>query len=173
MTWIVDWSQPEQYDHNVTAFHDEHDAYRQACHDMMNEVVNWDLSDPEVEAVARRINDYVLVGDFKNALREFNDDQGETGSEFAQYWRVYELKELIGSRQPLTLTLPDPPDDEEEEEDEEEECPSTPWVAATPGATCRGPCKAYNNMAYADQRDGTYVCYQCKLMSQVFGGKIP
>ena len=174
MVWIVEWSQPEQYDHKVTTFVNEADALSSACFDMMQEVLNWDLSDSDVEDVAKRINSYLSVGDYRMALREFNDDQGEQGSEYAMYWHVYESKPIIGGKQPPTLIFADDEEEEEEENDEEEDIPETPWVAATPGATCRGPsCGQFNEYAYADRRDGTYCCHSCKMMMQVFGGKDP
>ncbi len=172
MAWIVEWQQPDEYEYMVTLFARESDAYMQAAHDMMEDVMSWDLSDPDIEAVAHRINDYVLAGDYKSALREYNDDQGEAGGEGAQYWYVYERKENVGARTPGTIIFQDSDEDEEEDE-EEEEAPETPYTASAPGATCRGPCGQKSEYAYADRKDGTYCCYSCKMMSQVFGGKVP
>jgi hypothetical protein len=173
MVWIVDWSQPEQFDHKITAWATEADALMQAAHDIMEEVSNWDLSDPDAEAVARKINDFVSVGDYRQALIAFNDDQSDQGTDTAMYFHVYERPELIGAQRPNTIIFMDKDEDDEEEDEEEEEAPETPYTATVPGATCRGPCGQRNDYAYADKRDGTYCCYQCKMMAQVFGGSIP
>jgi hypothetical protein len=175
MVWIVDWSQPEQFDHKITAWATEQDALTQAAHDIMEEVFNWDLSDPDTEEVAKRINACVSTGDYRGALREFNDDQSDQGTDMAMYFHVYERAELIGAQRPNTILFNDDEEEEEESDDEEEETiPDTLWVASTPGATCRGPsCGTYNEYAYADKPDGTYCCHSCKMMMQVFGGKTP
>lgn len=173
MVWVVEWQQPE-YGYKVTVFATEADATSSACYDMMEEVRDWDLSDSDLEEVAKRINDYVLVGDYKQALREFNNNQGNSGSENAMYFFVYERQPIVGGKNPRTIIFQDTEEDEgeDEEEDEEEDAPETPYTASIPGATCRGPCGHFSEYAYADRRDGTYCCYSCKMMSQVFGGNI-
>jgi len=178
MVWIVEWQQPEVSDFKVTVFARESDAFMQVAHDIMEQVMDWDLSDSDIEAIARSINDYVSVGDYKNALSKFNDDQATLDTDQEQFFFVYERKENIGAQAPNLIIFSDVDEDEEdEEEDEDETIPPTArsgdFKTSVPGATCRGPCGNYNPDAYADMSDGTYCCYQCKLMSQVFGGKVP
>lgn len=43
------------------------------------------------------------------------------------------------------------------------------YKASSSGASCRR-CPTTSEYAYADRPDGTYLCYSCKGMLQVFGG---
>lgn len=177
MVWVIEWTQPGQSEYHSTVWATEQDALRQACNDMLERISDWDLDDTDIESNARKINDLVANGDFKTALNEYSDYESESDYEYSQFWNVYEQKTIKTRPAAPTLLLFSDPDDEDEdnEDDEEEEIDfdtEEPYQASVPGATCRGPCKAVNEHAYADRRDGTHVCYQCKLMSQVFGGTI-
>lgn len=171
MVWIVEWTQPGQSESNVTCWASEKEALMSACTEILDLIgSDWDLADSEVKDKAIEINDFVANGNYREALREYTDwTANGCDYEYQQFWSVYDRTILSGPRQPCLLSF----DDEEEEEEEEEEIEEEEeYQASSPGATCRGPCGNYNEHAYANRRDGTHVCYQCKMMSQVFGKEI-
>jgi hypothetical protein len=175
MVWIVEWHQPGQNEVNVTCWASEADALRIACHEMLESLPdNWDLDDSEGKANARTVNDLVANGDYRAALNEYSDFESESNNyEYSQYWNVYERQEGTHAKMPTLLLLdnPDPNEDEDDDDDEDED--EENYQASCPGATCRGPnCGYVSPDAYADKRDGTFVCYQCRMMSQVFGSTI-
>ena len=180
--WVIEWSYPYDNEHNVTAWASQQDAQKQACSEILDRIQNeWNLGDQEYAQEAKTINDMVGKGDFKKAIRYWNDCSLNCDSDYAMYWHVRELDESDYSG---SVTLIDESlftglldeeegdgdedfDDSSDSDDEEEE-----YQASTPGATCRGPCGQSNEYAYANKRDGTYVCHSCRMMSQVFGGTI-
>jgi hypothetical protein len=172
MTYIVECSCPDEYEYTVTLFVSEKDALSQACFDMMNVLTDHlNLSEEQDYEAAEEINGLIDSGDYRGALRVWNDAQTTI------YWHVYEKPCIIGAQKPNSILLGPFQSDEDEEDEKEVEAvpPTSPsaFMATTPGATCRGPCGNHNPDAYADRSDGTHVCYQCKYMSQVFGSKDP
>jgi hypothetical protein len=175
MVWIVEWTQPGQNESHVTCYSTEDDALKSACNDMLESLPDaWDLDDADGKANARTLNDLVANGSYRAAINEYADFESENNNyEYGQYWSVYERKVNSFPGLPNLLALADPDQDEEEEEEEDDEEDEETYQASSPGATCRGPnCGYVSPDAYADKRDGTYVCYQCKMMSQVFGSTI-
>ena len=172
--WTLEYQDPNDVSNNTnTVWDSERAAQKQVCHYIMNEGSNWDIEDPDMEAVARRINDAVACGDYKQALSEYNDNS------YGDHYYVNEtdLQSMSDADEPDLITFSDPDEDEDSEEEDESDddeglMPYEPanYRATSPGATCRGPCKQVSPDAYADQVDGTYVCYSCKYMKQVFGG---
>lgn len=192
MAWLVEWTQPGQSEYRVSVWASEADAYKGACSDMLAHINDdWDLADSDTEDQARNINDLVAVGSYGPALSEYSDCESERDYEYSQFWNVVERDEQTHPRAPMLLTFQshcsncgddcddgcslcdDCAEESMEDEDEDDEEDDEDYVASVPGAKCRGPnCGNHSPDAYADRRDGTYVCYQCKLMSQVFGGTI-
>lgn len=129
----------------------------------------WDLGDPDVHDVAVKINDAVSSGDYTTAIRLYNDEEGNRNNSY--FITVYDqiLHDYDDASEPEVFNYDDEDEDEDEEESDDEDDDSSPFVATSPGAVCRGPCKAHSSDAYADRRDGTYECYQCKFMKGIFG----
>lgn len=176
MVWIVEWTEPNQGEVSVSVWDSEKEARKSACHDILVEIGDaWDLDDEDIKQTAMDINGAVGSRDYKRAMQLFYDFQCDNSDyEYVQFWQVYERPLKTRADEPALLMFSDP--DEEEEEDEEEELEDEEeevYQATSPGATCRGPCGNFSPDAYADQRDGTFCCYQCKMMSQVFGSKAP
>ena len=148
-----------------TSLWDDGDAaLRQAVSEILADVNDsWDLDDSEVLALAKEMNDYAMNGDLPKVMELWNEDQNGRGG---RYWSVQE-KDICtaADASPIVfLSFTDEDEEDDEEVEEEEEGDSAPYLATTQGATCRGPCKNVSQDAYADRRDGTYCCWQCKLM---------
>ena len=175
MVWIVEWSQPGQNEVNVTVWDSEQNALMAVCGEILDLIgSDWDLSDSEAKNQAIQINDLVANGNYRAALREYTDwTANGCDYEYQQFWAVYDRAPLSNPKKPCLLSFSDDVEEEDEDEEDEEEIEEEEsYQASSPGATCRGPCKSYSEHAYANKRDGTHVCYQCKMMSQVFGKEI-
>lgn len=175
MVWVVQWSQPGQGESHTSVWATQADGLKAACGEMLIAINDyWDLDDEDALENAHEINNLVAVGDYQKALNEYSDYASERDDEYAQFWDVSERVTNTHPNPPTLLLLSPLEDDEEEFEEEEDdgEIIDEVYQASVPGATCRGPCKSVNEHAYADRRDGTHVCYQCKMMSEVFGGTI-
>lgn len=183
MTWAVVWEYPYDGESEVTLWNTEMLALGAACSEIQNCIYdNWDMTDVTQAAEAHYINNLISAGQYRDALDYWNSSSVNTDSDGAQYWNVYEKEIYDYTKSPnITIFAPDhftalldeEDEDEDEDDDDEEEAPVTapspqPYQAIAPGATCR-KCQNPNEHAYADRPDGTYCCYQCKMLSQVFG----
>jgi hypothetical protein len=183
MVWVIEWNYPSDGESNVTVWDSEKSAAKQACSEIQDRISSeWDMADFDMAEEAKQINDYVSAGQYLKAVKYWNSCGANCDSDYAMYWHVREeqTRDLSDASEPQVFdpdyftALLDEDSEEEEDEDgipdaefEEEE-----YQASVPGATCRGPCTQHNEYAYANKRDGTYVCHSCKMMSQVFGGVI-
>lgn len=166
MVWIVEWTQPGQNKLHITAWTSQDEARAAACADIMADITtDWDLTDPDQSAAANTISDECAAMNWQAAIDAYNEWEGDGDFELAQFFRVYErpVQNKVPSihlLKPLNTnnvsTIPAPPSVQA-------------FKATVEGSTCRGPCKTYNEYAYADRSDSTHVCFQCKYMSEVFG----
>ncbi len=167
--WIMEWSQPGQCEVKVTVWGNREYALVAACADMMVDIIdNWDRTDSETNLMALAISDECSLSNWDLALAMYNDWESEGDAEFSEHYRVYERP--TSTALPPVRLLRNPP--------VQNIAPApvtqpSPFKAMAPGATCRGPCKQVSTDAYADRSDGTFCCYQCKLMSQAFGKPAP
>lgn len=170
--FIVEWCRPAESETHVTCFDTMSIAQQAACADIIDDISsNWDLTEEDQNDVARDINGDIANGNFGSAISKFNDYNSDQDYEYQQFYYVQRKALLNTAPTPSLIEFDDlVEEDEEDEEDEEEE--DETYTACTPGATCRGPCGSHSPDAYADQRDGTFVCYQCRLMTKMFGGTI-
>lgn len=153
-------------------FDDESEALKEAAADILNLIRdNWDLSDDETRDGAQDIQDNIRSGKYRLALASYNDIEANRSDEYTHFISVTSdaLRPYGAPPSFIDFSQYDDGEDEEEEEEEEEEEDDSPYLAFAPGAVCRGPCKNPSADAYADRRDGTFVCYQCKLFGGVFG----
>lgn len=165
--WICSWEQHGQYDSSISIWNTEAEALVAAGSKIMNEIAWWDMNNPETSKKAYAISDKCAAMDWRSAIDTYNDYEAHKPATYSCYISVYESKvKTIAPKVPLlrplpagTLTPVGP-------------APSTaPFKATKEGATCRGPCKQFNDYAYADSPDGTYCCRQCKWMGEIFGSK--
>ena len=160
----------EDNEKDSTFFDNKDAALQHACQRALELIERqWDMDDESQRDSAKEIERYIRNGSYQTALRDFNDIESN---------RDYPCSLYISGPTGINSSSPainfidwsqyecNGEDDEEECDEEEED--ETPFVATSPGATCRGPCQSHSMDAYADQRDGTFLCYQCKLMKQVF-----
>lgn len=155
-------------ENNATVWDSERAARQQAVSEILDDVRDWDMDDPDIEKYAKDINDYASSGDLEGAMDAYNEYNGESYGGGLFYSVSERVLLSLADAAPVTPLLFD--DESEEEEEDDEDGDDAPFVATTPGATCRGPCGNYNPDAYADRSDGTHLCYQCKTFSSIFGG---
>ena len=155
-------------DRNVTVWSDELSAQKQAVVELLDYISDtWTLTDQETRDVAVRINDLAKQGAYISAMEEYerwelNKAHGPDGIS----WSI-ESTDLNSQFNVTPMTFIDftPPADEEEDKsywNPNLVNPPGAYQPTTCGATCRGTCTAWNEYAWADRADGTYVCYSCK-----------
>lgn len=174
MVWVVehiDYSLSHQ-DHVISVWDTEDAARKYVCAELMDilrqEVVNYpnNLKDPLFVQESLKISDHISNNRYKEAICHWNSSLLNT---VPIHWYVF--PEQIRDESMTKVPVPFGPNffvTSEKEESETQEVTKEEFVASTPGATCR-VCPDYNEYAYADQPDGTYVCRSCKMMNQVFG----
>lgn len=150
--WVLEWSYPCDMETNVTLYASQEDAYKHACKEIHNIISSdWDMDDEHQKDAAELFDANLSSKKYELAINVWHEYQNDYNDEYAQYWTVYSRpvigEELIGE---VVLSKP-------------------VYKATSSGATCRGPCGNYNEYAYADQSDGTHVCYQCSTFKHIFG----
>ena len=164
MLYLLKFEDMEQGETYTSIWDSPEYAHQQAVSEILDDIRDgWDLDDPEVAALAKDISDHAMNCNFPKVLDLWNDEQhSQCGP--GRFWSVEEREVCLpGDAAPISPILFADEDNEEEKQAEEED-DSTPYLATTQGATCRGPCGNYSPDAYANKRDGTYCCWQCKLM---------
>jgi hypothetical protein len=164
MLYILKFENMEDGETYTSIWDNPDAAHQQAVSEILDDIrEGWDLDDPDVRAEAKEMSDYAMNGDFPRVLDLWNDHQHNRCGP-GRFWSVEERDICtLAEAAPINgILFAD--ENEEDEEVEEEEDDNTPYLATTQGATCRGPCNNYSPDAYATKRDGTYCCWQCKLM---------
>jgi hypothetical protein len=179
MVWVLTWENPSDCETTITTWDNEKAARKQACSEIQDDIQsNWDMSDFDCAQQAQMINNCIEQGRYDRAMEYYNEWNGD--ADYGTFYHVSHktLLSTSDASDPMVFDegffaalLPDDDEEDEEDEEEDEEVDDSPYQASVPGATCRGPCKSYNDMAYADKRDGTHVCYQCKTFAHIFGKK--
>lgn len=153
-----------------TTFDNEDAALEEAGTDILNLMRdNWDLSDEDERHAASTIQDLIRTRSYRDVISEYNYHEERRSANYPIFVTVSSEHVKQSAAPHDFIDFSEYEEEEDEEEDEEITPASTAYVATSPGATCRGPCRNPSPDAYADQRDGTYVCYQCKLFGGVFG----
>jgi hypothetical protein len=177
--WVLTYEYVDDGSHTVTVFSTETDAFAQAASEIQDVIADsWNMNDLDQADAAKTINGFIAANNYKKAVRYWNDCSENVDSNYPQYWTV---SEQDPARTPSLPTIFDASYftallDDEEEEDASTQTPSDGledgdgFVTSTPGATCRGTHAEWNEYATADRRDGTYLCQQCRMFRQVFGG---
>jgi hypothetical protein len=170
--YVLEYSCPFDGNTSVTIWDNENDAYKQAAHDIQCTIKDrWDMSNETEREDAHEINERIKAGAFKSAVIYFNEcDVNDRDTN--ESWHVRCEYTMVNASDPQVFA-----DDyfEDNEHTCDENCDDGKvesedvYQATESGATCRGPCGGYNEYAYADRRDGTFVCYACKTMGQTFG----
>lgn len=149
--WVLEWSYPSDGENGTTIWVSQVDAQKQALKEISDMINDWDLEDNEAAACADDINDMTSRGQLREAIKRFNDYQDDHNPDYAQYYFVSKKEVLSFGKSPKSNGS------------------GVAFKATSSGATCRGPCGQHNEYAYADQSDGTHVCYQCSTFQHIFG----
>ncbi len=155
--WVLIWKYPYNRDSNVSVWADESSALRQACTEIKQNIdCDWDMGDIVMVEYAKVFNEHIAQSEYEKAIKVWNDFQNDYNDEQGQWYSISKsevlgLPDVQGSCRPPIL--------------------QGGFKALTAGATCRGPCKEWNEYAYADQPDGTHVCHQCSTFQHIFGTK--
>lgn len=184
------WTLEETFEDNstnVTCWNSQLAAQTQACAEIQSRIMDdWDMSDFASATEAKKINDHIKNNNFGRAISTFNIYVSNSNSGGIVYYYVVERTEqnLFDATSPSIFdddffeALVSNDDDEDEDDsdssldDDSELSESSPYQASDPGATCRGPCGQFNDYAFADKPDGTFVCHGCRLMSGAFGNPV-
>jgi len=141
--WIAEWSDSDNCV-DIVVFGSEHDALSKSVKDIKQIIAGWTPGDDEnKDLCAQVINDFARQGFLDQVITYWNDYQGD--EEYYQYCHVYS-RPVLGDISASKVSV-------------------STYQTEISGATCR-KCNATNEYAYADQPDGTFVCYSCKA----FGG---
>ena len=180
MVWVCEWTKPGDCDANSTIWSTKDEALAYACSRLLDDIYGfWDVTNTYTKDRAGLISDECAAFNFTAAIHLYNDHEFNQNSKYAQAYRVYErvigtikdvptLRLLNIPAAPIKIQVPNFNITGKAWGSPIPAAP-TPFKATKPGATCRGPCQQVSTDAYADRPDGTFCCYQCKLMSQAFG----
>lgn len=162
----------------LTFWNSELDASKTACNSIHDYISNaWDISQTNQFDDAKEFNRFVKSGCYSAAIRHWNQCKSNVNSSYFQHWDVYkddmnsntvvpkvwDDSYFGASTAPIKyLTLSKDPADMLGLPSVAEKRLLNKYSAAECGATCRGHCGTYNEYAYADNPDGTYVCFGCK-----------
>lgn len=170
--YILEYSYPFGGNTNISIWDNDIDAYKQAAHDMQYTIKDsWDMTNIYERDDAREINDRIKCGRYESAIKYFNNCSSNDGDR-KEYWYVRAENPQTNACDPQIFA------DDYFASDDDDDCDCDDknsieevYQATESGATCRGPCGCYNEYAYADKRDGTFICYACKMMNSMFGDK--
>lgn len=170
MVWILEWSYPYDSDSYIDIFDSEENALKQACADIVdhiNETLDV-IGDQEHNLLATDIQTYLDNNEYAKAVRYWNSSEVNCDNDHSQYWNVYEreVKTISDLVTIGSIHLPDQ-DIDYEDEDSKTTAKENIFIATECGAKCRC-CINYNEYAYADKSDGTYECYSCRSMRNIF-----
>jgi hypothetical protein len=156
--WALQWDYPCDMEHNITLWTDEMSALRQACTEIKQKIDGeWDMGEAFIEKAAKLFEESAVVDtidSLRSALLVWNEFQNDFNDENGEWYSVTKYQ-VLGNSDIQGGCRP----------------PPTVYKATAAGATCRGPCKTYNEYAYADQPDGTHMCHQCSTFQHIFGTK--
>ena len=170
MAWIVEYEYPEDGEHSTQTFSTREDAYRYALVQAEDRIQDsWNLEPGEDDREkAIDFNDRINAGDYKQALYIYNDV--ESDRDYGMFYYVSEsIPQDFGTVPSGVDIPPEEEDDDDYDDDDADEEDDEPYLASDVGANCRGPCGNYYPDAYADRRDGTIECYQCRSLKSIFG----
>lgn len=167
--WLLTWKFPGEGECEFVPFDTEQAALEQSAAEILDNMrAEWDLSDPNQAAEAKRINDAAKLGNWGEVIDLFNGSNTNADNNFMT-WEVVELKPRDKAwLTPNMLAF-------DSDQDEDDEIPPTlksndvGYQATESGATCR-KCLAWSEYAYADNIDKTHLCYQCRTFIKMFNG---
>lgn len=166
MVWILQWC--SDGDINCTLWSNSTDALMQACSEIEEDILsNWDLAEEFIHEAASEITNSINTGDYDKAVSLWNDFQCMYHDDCPQTYLIAE-RQLATIKPVLQNLILGEFTEADLEDEEDDDCPDTLPSLQTDGATCRGPCKQFNEYASADRMDGTYHCTQCKTFQGMF-----
>ncbi|CAB4196708.1 hypothetical protein UFOVP1290_228 [uncultured Caudovirales phage] len=173
--YVLEYSYPYDCANNVTIWDSKDAAYKQAAHDIQYTIRDsWDMTDATECKDAKEINDMIKCGDYEGAVYYFNRCDSNEGDRY-ESWSVSDQTVRSNATTPSVFSDDYFESDEDDDDCDSDECDCEDkskseevYQATESGATCRGPCGGYNEYTYADKRDGTFICYACKMMAEAF-----
>lgn len=160
--WLLEWDYPYDVEHNTTVWADEQSALKQACAEIKKKIdSDWDMDDSDMEDHAQQFDGFMASGKYRDAMLVWNSYQDNFNDDEGQWYFVRELPVLGHTDIDAGCSPPT------------QRSGTVAFKATTAGATCRGPCKQWNEYAYADQPDGTHMCRQCSTFGHIFGTNKP
>lgn len=169
--YIVEVDDVDNGEKSIQTFDTHAVALAQAGIEMIEAMRCWDLDDEGDRGTAIIVQNLITAGDIMGAFPIFNDWACNSNSPVYIFLRQETVKSSVrGKHRWIDFSQYGDGDDEFNVPATLSVVASnTPFVATSPGATCRGPCGNPSLDAYADRQDGTFLCFQCKLMKQAFG----
>ena len=167
MTYILEWSYPYSGENYINIFDSEEAALKQACSEIVDHInETFDLfGDKECILVATDIQRLLDNSNYSDVVNYWNSSNINCDTDHSQYWNIYHRKIKTDS-DIYSIGKINFPNLSDENEIEEESKPNI-FVATESGAKCRC-CNNYNEYAYADNVNGTYECYSCRSMKNIF-----
>jgi hypothetical protein len=179
--WILECKIPGEGDTYVTVWESPDAAYKQACAEIQQIIKDeWKLPSTAVSKTeaAEAINQLVADAHYLKAVEYWNncDLNSDTEGAVFYYSNRRRVKEYLAADEPHvfsadtfgnTVIAMASPDKKDCGDCANCDC-DKPYQATVPGATCR-KCDKVSPDAYADKADGTFKCWQCKMLGDVFG----
>ena len=124
---------------------------------------NWDLTCAADVKLAEEIENLIKSGMPSAAINLWNSIPNQTIN-----WTIEEITIYNGMVGNTISKINFPIIKSTEDNTSSENIQTELFVAADPGATCR-TCQQYSEYSYADRKDMTYLCHQCKTFQYIFG----
>ena len=169
--WVCENHAPGQGEVCVSLWDSKENAQQAACADIMMAVSNWDMNSGDTLSIAQEIDAFARNCNYSEVIKSYNEYQANSDDyEYVDYFAVYQRQVLTHPDVPQLMVFDPPDEDEEIAEEDTDDYAAKYNQPVTSGSTCRGPCGSYNEYADSDRNDGTHLCHQCKMMSNIFGG---
>ena len=170
--WVIEWSQPCQQEFSSTVWDSKENALQSICAEILINITNdWDLSDSNSLFNAKEINMLIATNQYYRAMNCYNDFESDSESEYRNQYSISKQNINDLAKTPCLLSFSDEDEDSADEDEgnvDDADFEEVPYLSTIPGANCRGPCGIHSEYAYADHKDGTHVCYQCKMKALKF-----
>jgi hypothetical protein len=174
MVWLVAYNNIDNGDNSVTVWDDHAAALQDVCANIVDDINNggYNLNDSDTLLAFQDIDLHIQAYQWQEAIDRWNEWSAD--ADINVYWNI-SLETLFGTTdaaKPGAIAWPAIVIPTTAVVDEAPLTLPTGFVPVTNGSTCRGPCAQWNEYASPDRGDGTHICYSCKAMSSLCGGKI-
>jgi len=171
--WLLEWNHPASNNKSISYWDSKESASKCACARIQEFITDkWDFPHCSLSqfAIAEMVNDFIMNFRYNLAVNAWNQCTYNLNDNDAHFWYVY--SDYTSSEAEADAPLIRPKSDfthTVQGSIASAAAPPAPYQATTHGAICR-KCDSVSPDAYADNPDGTFVCYGCKLFVKKFGG---